>query len=199
MRDVSVPMLFGSEVVDVRVVFGPVAGAPTRGTHRVAAVMLAANGTYRSAVAPDNRGHVPVINHFLVGTAKRGVVDVVATGPPSIHRERCAVRAAMKVGWVLKHTQKLGDCGIDVMAYHSSLVRIPSTWQAIRRDLSKFMLDNINKKEWQESFVCCQDVSRHQPEPQTLLTGSRVPDLGHCEFLPAYRLQLATHLCTRLA
>ena len=79
LKDVAVLMLFGSEVVDVRVVFGPAAGAPTRGIHRVAAVMLAANGSYRSAVAPDNRGHVPVINHFLVGTTKRGVVDVVAT------------------------------------------------------------------------------------------------------------------------
>ena len=172
MRDVSVPFLFGSEVVDVRVVFGPASVAPTRGIHRVAAVMLAANGSYRSAVAPDNRGHVPVVNHFLVGTTKRGVVDVVATGPPAIHRERCAGRSAMKVGWVLKHTQKLGDCGIDVMAYHAGLVRIPSTWQAIRRDLSKFMLVKLNKKEWQDSFVCCQDVpgSNRNLKPHSCLS-----------------------------
>ena len=108
MRDVSVLMLFGSDVVDVRVVFGPASVAPTRGIHRVAAVMLAANGSYRSAVAPDNRGHVPVSNHFLVGTTKRGVVDVVATGPPAIHLERCAVRAAMKVGWVLSTLKSWG-------------------------------------------------------------------------------------------
>ncbi len=90
----------------------------------------------------------------------------------------------MKVGWVLKHIQKLGDCGIDAMAYHSGLVRIPSTRQAIRRGLSKFTLDNMNKKEWQESFVCCQDVHgsnrNHKP--------SMVLEFGTCEFLLAYRL-----------
>ena len=84
LKDVSVLMLFGSDVVDVRVVFGPAAVAPTHGVHRVAAVLLLSDGSYRSAVAPDNRGHVPVINHFLVGTTRRSVVEVVATGPPPI-------------------------------------------------------------------------------------------------------------------
>ena len=157
LKDVAVLMLFGSDVVDVRRVFGPAAGAPTNGVHRVAAVLLLADGSYLSAVAPDNRGHVPNINHFVVGACSRKFVEDVATGPP--HKKmKCAVKAAMQIGWVLKHTQKMGDCGIDAMSYHAGLVRIPSTWQAVRRDLSKFMLDNLHKDEWQASFVCCQDV-----------------------------------------
>ena len=78
--------------------------------------------------------------------------------PPPPQKIRCAVKAAMQIGWVLKPTQKMGDCGIDAMSYHAGLVRIPSTWQAVRRDLSKFMLDNMHKEEWQASFVCCQDL-----------------------------------------
>ena len=84
LKDVQVLMLLGSVIVDVRVVFGPAAVAPTHGVHRVAAVMLLSDGSYRSAVAPANRGHVPVVNHFLVGTTRRNVVEVVATGPPPI-------------------------------------------------------------------------------------------------------------------
>ena len=78
----------------------------------------------------------------------------------------------MQVRWVFKHTQKMGDCGIDAMSYHAGLVRIPSTWQAIQRDLSKFMLENMNKKEWQASFVCCQDVpgSNRNRKPQFCLS-----------------------------
>ena len=82
LKDVAVLMLFGSDVVDVRRVFGPAAGAPTNGVHRVAAVLLLADGSYLSAVAPDNRGHVPVINHFVVGATSRKFVEVVATAPP---------------------------------------------------------------------------------------------------------------------
>ena len=167
LKDVQILMLFGSVIVDVRLVFGPAAVAPMHGVHRVAAVMLLSDGSYQSAVAPGNRGHVPVVNHFLVGTTRRNVVEVVATGPPNpIYRKRCAVRAAMQVGWVLKHTQKMGDCGLDAMSYNAGMVRTPSTWQAIRRDLSKFMLENMNKTEWQESFVCCQDVPGSNRNPK---------------------------------
>ena len=82
LKDVLVLMLFGSDVVDVRRVFGPVAVAPTHGVHRVAAVLLLADGSYRSAVAPDNRGHVPNINHIVVGATSRKFVEDVATAPP---------------------------------------------------------------------------------------------------------------------
>ena len=82
LKDVQILMLFGSVIVDVRLVFGPAAVAPMHGVHRVAAVMLLSDGSYQSAVAPGNRGHVPVVNHFLVGTTRRNVVEVVATGPP---------------------------------------------------------------------------------------------------------------------
>ena len=167
LKDVQILMLFGSVIVDVRLVFGPAAVAPMHGVHRVAAVMLLSDGSYQSAVAPGNRGHVPVVNHFLVGTTRRNVVEVVATGPPNpIYRKRCAVRAAMQVGWVLKHTQKMGDCGLDAMSYNAGMVRIPSTWQAIRRDLSKFMLENMNKTELQESCACCQDVPGSNRNPK---------------------------------
>ena len=155
-RDVNVHMLFGSTIVDVRRVFGPPAEHPSGGIHRVASVRCSGDG-YRSSAVNPNRGHVPSSNHFLVGTSN-AVVDVSeATGLSEIGAERSAVRAAMRVGWVLKHTTRAGDCGIDVMAYHSRRVRVPSTWKTIRDELANFMLDVQNHPDWQHSFVACQE------------------------------------------
>lgn len=168
LRDVPVHMLFGSTIVDVRRVFGPAAPAPKGGIHRVAAVQCSGGG-YRSAAVQTNRGHVPIVNHFLVGTATNAVVNVEeATSLREIRGDKCAARAAMRVGWVLKHTTRAGDCGIDVMAYHAGLVRVPSTWQKIRADLAKFMLDVQDQKDWQDAFVACQDAPPQQSGQQVL-------------------------------
>ena len=111
----------------------PPAEHPSGGIHRVAAVRCSGDG-YRSSAVNPNRGHVPSSNHFLVGTSTNAVVDVSeATGLSEIGAERSAVRAAMRVGWVLKHTTRAGDCGIDVMAYHARRARVSSTWKLFGR------------------------------------------------------------------
>ena len=77
LKNVTVHMLFGSQVVDVTQVFGPTRSPePHRSIHRVAAVRAASGLGYRSAVAPGSSGHVPVINHFVVGVSSKSVVDV---------------------------------------------------------------------------------------------------------------------------
>ena len=126
--------------------------------------------SYRSAVAPD----VPVINHFLVGTTKRGVVDVVATGPPAIHRERCAVRAAMKVGWVLKHTQKLGDCGIDATSLPLWSGEDPVDVASHPARLVQIHVGQLEQKGVAGIVRVLPGCARQQPQPQT----SFLPQFG---------------------
>ena len=94
MKGVSVHMLFGSTIINLRTVFGPPVTEPHHRTHRVVAVRIAGGNAYHSAVAPGASGHVPVCNHFVIGVAPRSLVDVdvsVATG----HRRQstCALRA----------------------------------------------------------------------------------------------------------
>ena len=81
------------------------------------------------------------------------------------------------------------------MAYHTGLVRIPSTWKTIRGELAQFMLDVQNKNEWQEACAACQDVCRQQPEQQNF-SGSRVPKVAirTCDVLLGFRLGLASDL-----
>ena len=160
LKNVAVHMLFGSEVINVTQVFGPAGGPePLRGIHRVAAVRAGSSMGFRSAAAPGSRGHVPVINHFVVGVASKSVVDVESSAGAAAKPCPCAVRAALRAGWVLKTTTLMGDCGIDVMAFHTGLVRIPSTWDNIRGQLADFMLAVRTKPEWQDSFMACQDVA----------------------------------------
>lgn len=175
LKDVLVLMLFGTEVVDVRRVFGPPAAAPTRGTHRVAAVQCE-GGSYKSAVM-RGRGHGPVCNHFLVGAARPGGVDSGVADAPVPAQGRSAVRAAMRVGWVLRETTRAGDCGIDVMAYHSRLVRVPSSWKTIRNQLADFMLDVVDTPAWQDAFVACQDGAIMNATGKTVLVRGRNPVL----------------------
>ena len=65
----------------------------------------------------------------------------------------------MRAGWVLKTTTLMGDGGIHVTAFHTGLVRIPSTWDTIRGQLADFTLAVQSKPEWQDSFMVCQDVT----------------------------------------
>ena len=160
LMNVTVHMLFGSQVINVTRVFGPpTRPEPHRETHRVAAVRATSGKGYRSAVAPGSSGHVLVINHFVVGVASKSVVDVESSAGAAADPSSCAVRAAMRAGWVLRSTTLIGDCGIDVMAFHSRQVRIPPTWDKIRGQISDFMLAVQNKPEWQDSFIACQDVA----------------------------------------
>ena len=164
LKSVAVHMLFGTTVIDIRSVFGPPVVGKHRRTHRVAAVRVAGGHGYHSAVAPGGRGHVPVCNHFLIGVAPQTVADIAgaaATGPHKV--STCALRAAMRAGWILKHTAKQGDCGIDVMCYHAGLVRVPSSWQAVRNELADFMLAVQGENEWQECFAACQDFRGSHP------------------------------------
>ena len=99
LKNVTVHMLFGSQVVDVTQVFGPTRSPePHRSIHRVAAVRAASGIGYRSAVAPGSSGHVPVINHYVV---------VCHPDPsskwrrPRVQRRRpLLVRCEQPCGWV---------------------------------------------------------------------------------------------------
>lgn len=177
LANVTVHMLFGSQIINVTQVFAPPAGPePPRETHRVAAVRAASGKGYRSAVAPGSSGHVPVVNHFVVGVASKSVVDVESSAGAAANPSSCAVRAAMRAGWVLRATTLIGDCGIDVMAFHSRQVRIPSTWDKIRGQISDFMLSVQNKPEWQDSFMACQDVAiaRNDLSPISCMVAFRI-------------------------
>ena len=160
LQKVAVRMLFGSQVINVSQAFGPPSGPEAhRGIHRVAAVRASSGPGYRSAVAPGSSGHVPVVNHFVIGVASSSVVDVEPSAGAAAKPTQCAVRSALRAGWKLKTTTLIGDCGIDVMAFHTGKVRIPSTWDNIRGQLADFMVAVQNKSEWQDSFRACQDVT----------------------------------------
>jgi len=158
LKDKKVLMLFGPDVYDIRSIFGPAAPAARKSTVRVAAVQ-SVGGTPHSAMVTKD-AYWPKINHYLIGVQNKGVTDLVAPAKHHAPRDtRCAVRAAALAGWTLKHTNATGDCGIDVMAYHEGMVRIPSSFQTIRRELAAFMVSVANEADWQDCYMACQALS----------------------------------------
>ena len=70
----------------------------------------------------------------------------------------CARKQAVSVGWLLKETQALGDCGIDCMAYYDEVARSDASWRKIRHEIYMFMNSVKHIPTWQDAFVACQEV-----------------------------------------
>ena len=163
MRDRPVLMLFGSSIVNIRDFFSPPGPPPTGRAVRVAAVRLTTKGGYKAETMVTEKGtygYQPLVNHYLIGTAGAPAAASGGHGPEK--RSSCAVREALRVGWMLRETQACGDCGVDVMAWHERRVRIPSTFRAIREELAAFMIGVKDDASWQGVFKACQAFCRWQ-------------------------------------
>ena len=129
MNERRVLMLFGQNVVDLFDFMAPaLAPSLARPPCRVVAVrMTGTPGKYRTAVPTGSglgdAGFVPKISHYVIGVASAPDPSVAVApadlGPPP----SCATLAALRAGWVLKHTVAQGDCGIDVRAHFQGLGR----------------------------------------------------------------------------
>ena len=150
IRDVDVLLLMGSNIINVRGLFG-MEGVPNpdRPIHRIAAVNTK-NGVWYSV---EGRTNEVTVNHYVIGILCDGVVS--APRRPTVGKAM-AIRAAMSVGWTLKATNTTGDCGIDAMAHHSGAVRNRAVFQNIRDELSAALLERCEQPAWQDAFVACQ-------------------------------------------
>ena len=141
MREVVVQMLIGSYIIDPVATFAPQLRVKSpRAACKVAAVQAVSATTWRSATGG---GHwKPQINHYVIGVRVQGSSD-----PDVLHElpvssdttAMCARKKAMSVGWLLKETQALGDCGIDCMSYYDEVVRSDASWRKIRHEIYMFM------------------------------------------------------------
>jgi len=178
MRDRPVLMLFGSNIVHLHDFLPPPTPPPTGRSVRVAAVRLTDKGKILAETLPGTGGCNPKVDHYVIGKTSRPAGDSgghvpeptgghgpetsgghgpeTSGGHGPVKTSNCAVRAALRAGWLLHKTQACGDCGIDVMAYHDRRLRVPASWRKIREELSVFMTVVKDDVGWQKCFAACQ-------------------------------------------
>ena len=165
LRNVRVHLLFGENVVCVNELFAP-ALPPLLWTavHRVVAVEMGKN-ELRSARMDKScfKAGVAGANHFVIGVCVPGLRLKAGSLKTEGPTPRLASRAALKVQWMLKQTAAQGDCGIDVMAFHSRRPRTAPSWKTIRKELADFMFACSERPEWQEVYFCCEGGGESGP------------------------------------
>ena len=184
IRHVDVLLLMGSNIINVRGLFG-MEGVPNpdRPIHRIAAVNTK-NGVWYSV---EGRSNEVTVNHYVIGILCDGVVSALRR--PTVGKAM-AIRAAMSVGWTLKATNTTGDCGIDAMAHHSGAVRNRAVFQNIRDELSAALLERCEQPAWQDAFVACRehDPSAGPAGPADAAAGGMGPPPARRQGLRALRL-----------
>ena len=170
-----VEMLFGSHIVDVTGVFAPGVAFQPAGVARVCAVRVGSGGRLLSA-RPSALGHIPRVNHFVIGmraAAEDGarvpdMPPVEEEGAASVPRAATARADALLVHWALLPTAAQGDCGIDTMTHFLRRDREPSSWAVLRKELAAFMRQHADEAEWHEIFAACQETDLPPPSARSL-------------------------------
>jgi hypothetical protein len=121
---------------------------------RVAAVTISKDSkAWLSAVSPSG-DLLPIVNHYVIGI-DCGLRPVAPSGrPPSTS----AVNEAIRAGWILRHTEARGNCGIDCMCHHVGEPRNRASWKAIRCRLADFMVRIAGDPAWHDVFEACQEM-----------------------------------------
>jgi hypothetical protein len=164
---VQILMLFGTGIVNLRQTFAPSMPPHSRSTLRVCAVSIADDGEGWLSAAPDGRGQMPVVNHYVIGVG--AVPDVgSATSPAGAEatsHSQCvsAVQHALRVGWLLRPTVTDGDCGIDCMSWHLHLPRDFEIRMGIRSELADFIERVAEDEAWQDVFAACCEMPAASP------------------------------------
>ena len=164
---VQILILFGTGIVNLRQTFAPSMPSHSNSTLRVCAVHIADDGEGWLSAAPDGRGQMPAVNHYVIGV---GAVpdDGSATSPAGAEATshlRCAsaVQHALRVGWLLRPTVTDGDCGIDCMSWHLHLPRDFGTRMDIRNKLANFIERVAEDEAWQDVFNACCEMPAAPP------------------------------------
>ena len=163
LRQVQVLMLFGTHVVDIRVLRAQ--GLPpleASAVHRV--VATARTGTGR-LLTPAGFG-AGGVNHYVIGNASPAASAASPHEDLAVPAGSCARAAAARVHWLLLPTSATGECGPDCVEFWSGAGRSATGWQAIRTELAVHMESKKEDAAWQEIFRNCgEDIAAARPLP----------------------------------
>jgi len=164
LRQASVLMLLGTNVVRLRDLLGLAALPSGRPVHYVVAVR--GGGKAWRAVRDVRRA-----SHFLIGVAAAAIK--VGEGGVRQSDPQSAKAAAFKVGWRLLETNATGDCGPDCMAYWGGFPRNPRGWTEIRGTMADFMVERQADPAWIALYSMCGEVQlAPPPRPGIVSSGS---------------------------
>jgi hypothetical protein len=153
---VNVLLVFGNNIFDVNDVFGKgFTKYRPRSTWYVVGVKLDGTPKPKSAVKPGSchldvnhfMACVPITNgcsglpHLPIDLTK----DVTFTGS----KRQSAKEACQELNLIAYETERYGECGIDIVAFHRKKVRGPGTWEKIRHEVAGCMLSHSADTMWQ--------------------------------------------------
>lgn len=103
-----------------------------------------------------------ILSHWVVGKKLEGV------SPPPVGDGSFRSAMLVKHGLVVRETQALGDCGIDVWAFALGRERKAPTFFELRHELAAFINLKADDKVWQEIFELCAESA-----PMTVPDGKK--------------------------
>ena len=164
-------MLLGADVWDIMEVFAPGVSIPADApVCRVAAVRVSASGSWLSPGLP---GQGLDANHFVIGSAPREPLPCAPASSKARGAGGDAQSNALRLGWLLRETVAQGDCGLDVMAYHLGLERIPLCWLELRVRIADFLDEHAADASWQEIAEACQESSTSDASRSSAWLGAK--------------------------